>query len=70
MLFLSGTRHALAEADLLSDVVSRLGAQARLHWLDTADHSYRVAKRSRSSQEDVFDEMARAAGEFIDRHVA
>ena len=34
---------------------------AELHWLDTADHGYRVLKRSRASGEDVFDEMARVA---------
>jgi uncharacterized protein len=67
MLFLSGTRDALAEKTLLEPLVSALGS-AELHWLDTADHGYRVLKRSRGSGEDVFDEMARVARGFIDRH--
>jgi uncharacterized protein len=67
MLFLSGTRDALAEKSLLEPLVSRLPT-AELHWLDTADHGYRVLKRSRGTDEDVFDEMARIARGFIDRH--
>jgi hypothetical protein len=67
MLFLSGTRDALAESALLEAVVSGL-ASAELHWLDTADHGYRVLKRTRATSEDVMDEMARVARGFIDRH--
>ena len=67
MLFLSGTRDTLADKALLESLVSGLAA-ATLHWVDTADHGYRVLKRSRQTEEDVFDEMARIAREFIDRH--
>jgi len=65
MLFLSGTRDDLADAALLRGVVGGL-PNAVLHWLDTADHGYRVLKRSRASPEDVFDEMARVARAFVD----
>ena len=68
MLFLSGTRDALAEGTLLEPLVSGLWS-AELHWLDTADHGYRVLKkRSSRTDEDVFDEMARVGRGFIDRH--
>ncbi len=66
MLFLSGTRDALAEAGRLEAVVAGL-ATAELHWLDTADHGYRILKRSRQSPEDIFDEMARVSRAFIAR---
>lgn len=59
MLFLSGTRDALARLDLLQPVCDELGGRAALHLLDTADHGYRVQKRSRQTAEDVFVEMAR-----------
>ena len=59
MLFLSGTRDALAELDLLEPVVKDLGNQATLHLLDTADHSFKVLKKTRQSTEDVFVEMGR-----------
>ena len=64
MLFLSGTRDALAERALLEPLVASM-PMAAVHWLDTADHGYRVLRRSRAAGEDVFDEMARAACEFI-----
>lgn len=62
MLFLTGTRDKLADLDLLKPVVEKVGAT--LHLLDTADHSYKILKRTRESKEDVFAEMARVAGEW------
>jgi uncharacterized protein len=67
MLFVSGTRDALAERDLLESVVAPLPS-AELHFLATADHGYRVRRRERTSDEDVFDELARVTRAFIDRH--
>lgn len=67
MLFLSGTRDALAELDLLKPMTETLGAQATLHLVDTADHSYKILKKSRESTEDVFTEMARAVRGWVDR---
>lgn len=64
MLFLSGTRDALAELDLLQPVVKNLGERATLHLLDTADHSFKILKRTRKSDEDVFAEMARTVREW------
>ena len=64
MLFLSGTRDALAELNLLRPVCEKLGARATLHLLDTADHGFRVLKRSRQSEEDVFVEMTRVVAEW------
>jgi hypothetical protein len=68
MLFLSGTRDELAERALLEPLVASLPT-AKLHWLDTADHGYRVQKRQRASAEGVFDEMGRVARAFIDTHM-
>ena len=67
MLFLSGTRDALAELDLLQPAVENLGERATLHLLDTADHSFKILKRTRVSDEDVFTEMARVVREWVDR---
>lgn len=64
MLFLSGTRDALAELDLLEPAVKNLGKLATLHLVDTADHSYKILKRTRQSGEDVFVEMATAVREW------
>jgi predicted alpha/beta-hydrolase family hydrolase len=64
MLFLSGTRDELAEMSLLRPVCKKLGARATLHVLDTADHGYKVLKKSRASAEDVFVEMARVVRDW------
>jgi len=65
MLFLSGTRDEMATLDLLKPVCKKLGKRATLHLLDTADHGFRILKRSRKSEEDVFDEMARVLKEWV-----
>ncbi len=64
MLFLSGTRDPLADLDLLKPVIKKLGKLATLHLLDTADHSYKILKKARASEEDVFAEMARVTAEW------
>jgi predicted alpha/beta-hydrolase family hydrolase len=64
MLFLSGTRDAVATPQLLEGVVGGL-PRARLHWLETADHGYKVLKRSRTVAMDVFDEMAAEVAAFV-----
>lgn len=56
MLFLSGSRDGMADAPLLEDVAVRVGAT--LHRLETADHGYKVLKRTRKRTDDVFQEMA------------
>jgi predicted alpha/beta-hydrolase family hydrolase len=67
MLFLSGTRDTLAELDLLEPVVEKLGKRATLHLVDTADHSFKILKKTRSSSEDVFAETARVVREWAQR---
>src|SRR5438552_2208550 len=47
MLFLSGTRDELANMDLLRPACEQLGRRATLHAVETADHGYKILKRSR-----------------------
>ena len=68
MLFLSGTRDSLATTDLMEATVGDL-TFAKLHWLHTADHSYKVLKRTRTSSEHVYDEAARICRAFVVRGV-
>jgi predicted alpha/beta-hydrolase family hydrolase len=63
MLFVSGTRDALAAPALLEGVVGKLGAT--LVWLETADHGYRVQKRARQRTDSVFDELGAAVEVFV-----
>ena len=64
MLFLSGTRDALNDLALFRPVIKKLGDHATLHLLDTADHGYKILKKTRQSNEDVFTEMARIVREW------
>lgn len=69
LLFLSGSRDELATHDLLEPVVKDLGKKATLHLIDTANHSYKILKKTRTSTEDVFVEMARVAREWLDKNM-
>lgn len=66
MLFLSGTRDSLANRGLLEEVTRSL-PNTELHWLETADHSFKILKRSRQSTEDVYEEAARVVASFVER---
>ena len=64
MLFLSGTRDKLGELDLLQPTCDQID-KATLHLLDTADHGFKILKRSRNTDEDVFVEMARIINAWV-----
>ena len=49
MLFISGTRDALARQDLLDGVVSKIGERATLCSVEGGDHSLRVKKSDKES---------------------
>ena len=68
MLFLSGSRDAMAQATLLEPLISGID-HASLHWLDTGDHGFKILKRSRHSAEDIHTESARVALDWLSRNV-
>ena len=68
-LFLSGDRDKLAELEFLTPVIERLGL-ASLHLIETADHSFKILKRTRESSEDIYAEAARIASDFVDKLVS
>jgi uncharacterized protein len=57
MLFIQGTRDKLAELALLEPVVKRLGAQALLHQVAEADHTFHVLARSGRNDREVMSEI-------------
>jgi len=65
MLFVSGSRDALAELDLLRPVVAELGSRATLHLVDQADHSFKVAAKSGRTPADAEAEALDALAEWI-----
>jgi hypothetical protein len=55
MLFLSGSKDALAQLDLLRQTVAGLGDRATLELIPAADHSFHVPKRSGRSDAEVLE---------------
>jgi predicted alpha/beta-hydrolase family hydrolase len=66
MLFLQGTRDALAELSLLEPVVKGLGRLATLHLAKEADHSFHVLKRSGRNDREVMDEVLDTFAAWVD----
>jgi predicted alpha/beta-hydrolase family hydrolase len=64
LLFLQGTRDALADLELLRPVCDELGARAQLHVVEGADHGFHVLKRSGRSDEQVIEELADRTSAF------
>lgn len=58
MLFLQGSRDALAALALLRPICEKLGERARLHVIEDADHGFHVPKRTGRSDADVIEELA------------
>lgn len=65
MLFLQGTRDALADLTLLRPICEKLGPRATLHIADGADHGFHVLKRSGRSDDDVMRELATTAAAWM-----
>jgi uncharacterized protein len=66
MLFLQGTRDALAELKLLEPMVKELGSLATLHIVKEADHSLHVLVRSGRNDREVMDEVLDAFAAWVD----
>ena len=65
MLFIQGTRDALAERGLLEAIVGRLGARATLSLLEDADHSFHVPARTGRRDPEVRSAAWRALADWI-----
>lgn len=68
LLFVQGTRDALARFDLMEPLVSRLGSAATLHVVEGGDHSFAVPKRAGRSQAQVEAEILGAIVAWLDAH--
>jgi predicted alpha/beta-hydrolase family hydrolase len=70
MLFLQGTRDALAESEHIDRVVKSLGDRAALVWVEDGDHSFHVPARSGRTDQEALDTMLDAMREWIGRILA
>lgn len=67
MLFLQGTRDALADLALVRSVVEPLAPRATLHVVEGADHAFHVLVRSGRTDGEVLDELAGTIADWISR---
>jgi predicted alpha/beta-hydrolase family hydrolase len=70
MLFLQGTRDALAELDQLEPVVKGLGKRATLNLFDQADHSFHVPAKSGRKDAEVLNGILDAFALWVDKVIA
>lgn len=65
MLFIQGTRDALADAALMDEVVGRIGSRATLVRVEDADHGFLLTKRSGRTDEEALAAMLDAAAAWM-----
>ena len=65
MLFLQGTRDALADLDLVRRLAAGLGDRATLATFDDADHAFHVRAKSGSTDEQVLRGLADTAAQWM-----
>ncbi|HKV62987.1 MAG TPA: alpha/beta family hydrolase [Candidatus Acidoferrum sp.] len=64
MLFLQGTRDALADLQLLRPICAKLASRVTLHIIEGADHSFHMLKSSGRTDEQVLQELAGTAASW------
>lgn len=64
VLCFNGTRDELCRPDLMEQVLARVGPNWRMHWLEAADHSFHVLKKSGRTDAQVLEEFADATRDW------
>lgn len=67
MLFLQGTRDALAEPELIRATCAGLGGRAEILFLEGADHGFAVLKRNGKTAAEVISELASATARWLEK---
>jgi len=68
-LCLNGTRDELCTRELMDSVVAKLTSNSVMHWLEAADHSFHVLKKSGRTDEEVLDEVGVVTRAWLERIV-
>jgi predicted alpha/beta-hydrolase family hydrolase len=64
-LCINGTRDALCRRELMEAVLTRVGPRFQMHWLDGADHMWRVLKASGRTDAEVLAEAGQVVEEWM-----
>ena len=67
VLCFNGTRDTLCRRDLMERAVDALRPRWEMHWLEGADHSFRVLKSSGRTDADVLEEVAETSAGWLAR---
>lgn len=65
VLCFNGTRDTFCEPTLMEAVLKKLKSNWTMHWLEGADHSFRVPKSSGRTDGDVLDDVAEATRPWL-----
>ncbi len=65
MLFLQGSRDALADLKLLKPLCANIGKRAELFVVDGGDHSFHMLKSAGRSEDEVLDEVVEKVAEWM-----
>lgn len=64
VLCFNGTRDALCTRELMAEVLKTVCTRWEMHWLQGADHSFRVLKSSGRAEAEIYDEIAAASARW------
>jgi predicted alpha/beta-hydrolase family hydrolase len=70
VLCLNGTRDALCKRELMERALERVGPNWTMHWIEGADHSFRVLKSSGRTDADVLEEIGNTSATWLAAEVA
>lgn len=65
VLCINGTRDDFCTPSLMADVLKTVGYNWIMHWIDGADHSFHVLKKSGRTDEDVMREIGSVASSWL-----
>jgi predicted alpha/beta-hydrolase family hydrolase len=65
VLCFNGTRDDLCQRDLMERALQTVKTDWRMHWLEGADHSFHVLKKSGRTDGQVLDEVGDATKEWV-----
>ena len=66
VLCINGTRDDFCTPSLMEEVLTTVGPNWRMHWIEGADHSFHVLKSSGRRDADVMDEMGSVTATWVD----
>lgn len=65
VLCFNGTRDALCQRELMENALTKVTASWTMHWLEGADHSFKVLKSSGRTDADIDAEIGRIAEQWL-----